>query len=471
MDPNSGYPQNQQGYPQNPQTYPQNQQYAGDGYQSDSTPNDSSSPDSSAPDSTDGGYYGGSSDPNAGYADPNGGYGYGGATGTGDVTDAEIDNTLQPYGEWVEDPDYGRVWRPYATVVGAEFTPYDSCGTWDYTDYGWTFNCSWDWGWLPFHYGRWAYLDGGWSWMRDYTWGPGWVDWRRGNGYVGWQPQAPTRIIRDHRSTPTIIRDHRHLNEGKWTFNNDHDFGRGPTHGNRIDVNTGLRNTSAVVEPPRGDHRTPLSAVMHARANHSPTRPGVGPTNTAGGPRDPRDGSWNRNPAGNTWNRPQQPPTGQQGFRQNNNWNRGQQPTAQQPQNWSQPHYSGPRTWTPPQNSYNPNYGSRPTSGSRPSYSNTYSPPTGGSRPSYSPSYSPPSRPSYSPSYSPSTHSYSPPSRPSSSYSPSRPSSSYSPPSHSSGGSFGGGGGSHSSGGSFGGSHSSGGGGGSHGGGGGGHHR
>src|ERR1700688_3632312 len=55
-------------------------------------------------------------DPNA---DPN-------AAGepTGDVNDVEIDATLDGYGQWEDNDDYGRVWRPDATVVGADFTPY-----------------------------------------------------------------------------------------------------------------------------------------------------------------------------------------------------------------------------------------------------------------------------------------------------------------------------------------------------------
>src|SRR3569623_1147146 len=73
----------------------------------------------------------------------------------GPVTDGEIDSTLGNYGDWGEDPDYGRVWRPYATVVGVDFTPYETCGSWAWTDWGYSFNCDWDWGWLPFHYGRW----------------------------------------------------------------------------------------------------------------------------------------------------------------------------------------------------------------------------------------------------------------------------------------------------------------------------
>ena len=69
----------------------------------------------------------------------------------GSVDDSEIDQTLGAHGEWIVTSEYGRVWRPYATVVGVNFTPYETCGSWLYTDYGWTFSCDWDWGWLPFH--------------------------------------------------------------------------------------------------------------------------------------------------------------------------------------------------------------------------------------------------------------------------------------------------------------------------------
>ena len=105
------------------------------------------------------------------------------------VTDAEIDATLEPYGEWVESADYGLVWRPYATVVGVDFTPYESGGQWVYTDFGWTFTSEWDWGWLPFHYGRWGFSASfGWYWAPGRVWGPGWVSWGVGHGYVGWCP-------------------------------------------------------------------------------------------------------------------------------------------------------------------------------------------------------------------------------------------------------------------------------------------
>jgi hypothetical protein len=100
--------------------------------------------------------------------------------------------TLAPYGEWVYVDGYGRVWRPSVAVVGPGFRPYGPGGYWVYTDYGWSFESDWSWGWAPFHYGRW-YLDGGygWVWVPGTVWAPAWVSWRYGGGYVGWAPLPP----------------------------------------------------------------------------------------------------------------------------------------------------------------------------------------------------------------------------------------------------------------------------------------
>src|SRR5262245_34619842 len=67
-------------------------------------------------------------------------------------------DTLSPHGDWVEVPNVGTVWRPNPEEVGDDFRPYATGGTWVNTDYGWSFESDWDWGWAPFHYGRW-YLD------------------------------------------------------------------------------------------------------------------------------------------------------------------------------------------------------------------------------------------------------------------------------------------------------------------------
>ncbi len=204
---------------------------------------------------------------------------YGAETGT--VTDGEIDATLAPYGQWIETEDYGRGWRPDATVVGVDFTPYESCGSWVYTDYGWTFNCDWDWGWLPFHYGQWAWLDDGWCWVRDYAWSPAWVEWRSGGGYVGWRPLEPR--IRDHRRgvaggarSSAIIaaappaerssRDHRRSRDAEWRFASERDFGRTRIRGGLYrNVAEGLRVTSSVPRVSVRGTRVGTADVMRHR--------------------------------------------------------------------------------------------------------------------------------------------------------------------------------------------------------------
>jgi hypothetical protein len=96
---------------------------------------------------------------------------------------------LSPYGQWMDNPDYGYVWFPDA---GSNFVPYSTGGYWIMTDYGWTWASAYNWGWAPFHYGRWDYDNYyGWFWIPDYEWGPAWVNWRSADGYYGWSPMGP----------------------------------------------------------------------------------------------------------------------------------------------------------------------------------------------------------------------------------------------------------------------------------------
>ncbi|MFC5408090.1 DUF6600 domain-containing protein [Larkinella bovis] len=97
---------------------------------------------------------------------------------------------LEPYGDWVQNADYGRVWMPR---VEADFQPYATNGHWAITEYGNTWVSDYDWGWAPFHYGRWLFDDyyGRWIWVPDREWGPAWVSWRSGGGYYGWAPLGP----------------------------------------------------------------------------------------------------------------------------------------------------------------------------------------------------------------------------------------------------------------------------------------
>ena len=98
-------------------------------------------------------------------------------------------DNLSPYGQWVQDPQYGNVWVPNED---GEFRPYGSRGHWVMTDYGNTWVSDDPWGWACYHYGRWTYDNYyGWVWVPGYEWAPAWVTWRYGGGYSGWAPLGP----------------------------------------------------------------------------------------------------------------------------------------------------------------------------------------------------------------------------------------------------------------------------------------
>ena len=115
------------------------------------------------------------------------------ATGT-DYASAQstryFDEPLSPYGYWIDDPVYGRVWRPRETP--ADWRPY-TYGRWVYTsEYGWVWVSEEPWGWVVYHYGRWVWTGRyGWVWIAGDEWGPSWVEWCSGGGYVSWAPMPP----------------------------------------------------------------------------------------------------------------------------------------------------------------------------------------------------------------------------------------------------------------------------------------
>ncbi|HXS36119.1 MAG TPA: DUF6600 domain-containing protein [Flavipsychrobacter sp.] len=106
-----------------------------------------------------------------------------------DVSIQDFYDNLAPYGQWVDDQEYGYVFVPN---VEQDFRPYYTDGYWAMTEYGNTWVSSYPWGWACFHYGRWTYDNYyGWVWIPGTEWGPAWVDWRNGGGYYGWAPLGP----------------------------------------------------------------------------------------------------------------------------------------------------------------------------------------------------------------------------------------------------------------------------------------
>lgn len=98
---------------------------------------------------------------------------------------------LAPFGTWVE---VGGVpyWRPdRALQANPDWRPYYDMGKWVQTDNGLFWQSDYQWGDIPFHYGRWVrHPRMGWIWAPDYTWGPSWVFWRHGeaDAAIGWAP-------------------------------------------------------------------------------------------------------------------------------------------------------------------------------------------------------------------------------------------------------------------------------------------
>lgn len=104
---------------------------------------------------------------------------------------------LDPYGRWIDDSRYGRVWVPDAGYVGSDFEPYVTHGHWGLdTENNWVWMSDYAFGWVVFHYGRWVWIDSvGWSWVPGRRYAPAWVVWRVPTddyAYVGWAPAPPT---------------------------------------------------------------------------------------------------------------------------------------------------------------------------------------------------------------------------------------------------------------------------------------
>lgn len=88
------------------------------------------------------------------------------------------------YGEWYDDPAYGWVFAPAVP----QYVPYSN-GYWTFTVYGFTWVSYEQFGWATDHYGRWIWVNR-WVWLPDTEWAPAWVEWRSGDGCLGWAPRG-----------------------------------------------------------------------------------------------------------------------------------------------------------------------------------------------------------------------------------------------------------------------------------------
>jgi hypothetical protein len=126
---------------------------------------------------------------------------------------------LDEEGDWIEEPEYGHVWRPRYVVH--DWAPY-RYGRWGWVaPWGWTWIDDARWGFAPFHYGRWAFVRHRWCWVpgprhiRPY-YAPALVGWVGGPSVtvslsfgsgVGWYPLAPREVYRPwYRHTPRYVR-------------------------------------------------------------------------------------------------------------------------------------------------------------------------------------------------------------------------------------------------------------------------
>ncbi len=107
---------------------------------------------------------------------------------TVDVLSAKV----TPHGAWIEDAQYGKVWRPNVVVTDVEWRPYVNNGHWVWTNRGWFWASDYEWGAYTFHYGRWVrHARHRWVWVPDCTWGPAWVSWRECDEAWGWAALPP----------------------------------------------------------------------------------------------------------------------------------------------------------------------------------------------------------------------------------------------------------------------------------------
>ncbi len=183
---------------------------------------------------------------------------------------------LDGHGEWIDEPEYGHVWRP--TYVVADWAPY-RYGRWGWVaPWGWTWIDDARWGFAPFHYGRWAFVRHRWCWvpgprhLRPY-YAPALVGWIGGPSVsvsvgfgsgVGWFPLGPHELYRPwYRHTPRYVR---HVNVSNTIIVNNVNVtnvygGQRPRYSNSVVTNaiTAVQREQFIAGRPVGGQRVHVS--------------------------------------------------------------------------------------------------------------------------------------------------------------------------------------------------------------------
>ena len=158
-----------------------------------------------------------------------------------DLSAAFFMEALSPYGTWHEIEGFGHCWKP---KVDQKWRPY-TLGEWVYSNHGWTWLSTENFGGIVYHYGRWARLQPqGWFWIPDLEWAASWVSWRYGSKYVGWAPLPPD--VKWNTKTgigPWVDRDYK-IGPDNYVFCEVTDIGNKDLHKVLLPANT---NPSSVL--------------------------------------------------------------------------------------------------------------------------------------------------------------------------------------------------------------------------------
>ncbi|MEE9126517.1 MAG: DUF6600 domain-containing protein, partial [Planctomycetota bacterium] len=175
---------------------------------------------------------------------------------------------LAYYGDWIDDPDYGWVWRP--DDIDQEWTPY-LVGRWYQAPAGLTWVSYEPWGWAPYHYGRWEVsLSVGWVWIPGRVYSGGWVQWAFTPTYVGW-------CATNYFNFPVVVASHHfghhYYPHRSWVFVEKHRIHHKHVHKVAVAaVRTEEVRTKSLVAAPHsrrasGDLSTDSGRITKAGAN------------------------------------------------------------------------------------------------------------------------------------------------------------------------------------------------------------